>query len=145
LSSIAHGGSLITLSTETEKTLAHIYANIFNLSVSDISAGEDFFELGGTSIDVIRLKREGESAVMLLETPTIQILKYPVVSSLAKYVDTLISKDASTEEYDPIVPLNLTGSKTPIFMVHPGVGEVLVFVKPARYFQNERPFYAGRH
>ncbi|KAF8546325.1 hypothetical protein OG21DRAFT_1491329 [Imleria badia] len=72
LSSIACSGSLITLSTETKKTLAHIYANIFNLSVSNISAGEDFFELGGTSIDVIRLKREGESVFMLLETPTIR-------------------------------------------------------------------------
>ena len=144
LLSIARGASFISPSTETEKTLARIYADIFNLNVSDISAGENFFELGGTSIDVIRLKREGESAFELPEIPTIQILKHPVVSSLAKYVDTLISKDASTEEYDPIVPLNLTGNKTPIFMVHPGVGEVLIFVNLAKYFQNERPFYAFR-
>ena len=144
LLSIARGASFITPSTETEKTLAHIYADIFNLSVSDISASDNFFELGGTSIDVIRLKREGESAFELLEIPTIQILKHPILSSLAKYVDSLISKDASTEEYDPIVPLNLTGNKTPIFMVHPGVGEVLIFVNLAKYFQNERPFYALR-
>ncbi|KAF8435471.1 putative quinone synthetase [Boletus edulis BED1] len=144
LLSIARGASFITPSTETEKMLARIYADIFNLNASDLSAGENFFELGGTSIDVIRLKREGESAFGLPEIPTIQILKHPMLSSLAKYVDSLLSNDGSTEEYDPIVPLNLTGNKTPIFMVHPGVGEVLIFVNLAKYFQNERPFYAFR-
>ena len=42
------------------------------------------------------------------------------------------------------MPLQLTGDKTPIFMVHPGVGEVLIFVNLAKYFQNECPFYALR-
>ncbi|KAF8546344.1 atromentin synthetase [Imleria badia] len=144
LLSIARGASFITLSTETEKTLARIYADIFNLNASGISASDNFFELGGTSIDVIRLKHEGESTFDLPEIPTIQILKHPVLSSFAKYLDSLISKDATIEEYDPIVPLNLTGNKTPIFMVHPGVGEVLIFVNLAKYFQNERPFYAFR-
>ncbi|KIJ62498.1 hypothetical protein HYDPIDRAFT_94475 [Hydnomerulius pinastri MD-312] len=144
LISVARGATFVAPSTETEKTLAAIYAGIFNLSVSDMSAGDNFFELGGTSIDVIRLKREGEASFELPEIPTIQILKHPVISSLAKYVDSLVSKDATTEEYDPIVPLQLTGNKTPIFMVHPGVGEVLIFVNLAKYFQNERPFYALR-
>jgi acyl-CoA synthetase (AMP-forming)/AMP-acid ligase II/thioesterase domain-containing protein len=144
LISIARGATFVAPSTETEKTLAGIYAGIFNLNVSDMSATDNFFELGGTSIDVIRLKREGESAFQLPEIPTVQILKHPVVSSLAKYVDSMLSKDATPEEYDPIVPLQLTGKGTPIFMVHPGVGEVLIFVNLAKYFQNERPFYALR-
>ncbi|KAG6335181.1 hypothetical protein ID866_3907 [Astraeus odoratus] len=144
LLSLARGASFVTPSTETEKTFAGIYAGIFNLNVGDISASDNFFELGGTSIDVIRLKREGEAAFGLPEIPTIQILKHPVLSSLAKYVDSLCSKESSQEDYDPIVPLQLTGNKTPIFMVHPGVGEVLIFVNLAKYFQNERPFYALR-
>ena len=144
LLNIARDATFITPFSQTEKLLARIYADTFNLNARDISASDNFFELGGTSIDVIRLKREGESAFDLPDIPTIQILKRPVLSSLAKYIDSLISKDASTEEYDPIVPLNLTGDKTPIFMVHPGVGEVLIFVNLAKYFQNERPFYAFR-
>jgi len=93
---------------------------------------------------ISRLKREGEAHFGLPEIPTIQILKHPVISSLANYVNALLSKDSQTEEYDPIVPLQLTGNKTPIFFVHPGVGEVLIFVNLAKYFQNERPFYALR-
>ncbi|KAI6037492.1 atromentin synthetase [Pisolithus marmoratus] len=144
LLSIARGASFVAPSTQTEKTLARIYADIFNNNVSDVSASDNFFELGGTSIDVIRLKREGEAAFGLPEIPTIQILKHPVLSSLAGYVDALCTKGGLQEEYDPIVPLQLTGDRTPIFMVHPGVGEVLIFVNLAKYFQNERPFYALR-
>jgi acyl-CoA synthetase (AMP-forming)/AMP-acid ligase II/thioesterase domain-containing protein len=144
LLSEARGSSFVTPSTEAEKALAKIYAGIFNLSENEMSASDNFFELGGTSIDVIRLKREGEAHFGLPEIPTIQILKHPVISSLANYINTLLSKDSTAEEYDPIVPLQLTGNKTPIFFVHPGVGEVLIFVNLAKYFQNERPFYALR-
>ncbi|OAX36353.1 atromentin synthetase [Rhizopogon vinicolor AM-OR11-026] len=144
LLSDARGASFVTPSTETERALAKICARIFNLAESDISAGDNFFELGGTSIDVIRLKREGEVHFDLPEIPTLQILKHPVISSLANYINSLLTKDTRTEEYDPVVPLQLTGNKTPIFFVHPGVGEVLIFVNLAKYFQNERPFYALR-
>ncbi|KAG1758240.1 atromentin synthetase [Suillus occidentalis] len=144
LLSEARGATFVAPSTEAEKALAKIYAGIFNLAEGEMSASDNFFELGGTSIDVIRLKREGEAHFDLPEIPTIQILKHPVISSLANYVNALLSKDSQTEEYDPIVPLQLTGHKTPIFFVHPGVGEVLIFVNLAKYFQNERPFYALR-
>ncbi|KAG1769963.1 atromentin synthetase [Suillus placidus] len=144
LLSEARGSSFVAPSTEAEKALAKIYAGIFNLNENEMSASDNFFELGGTSIDVIRLKREGEAHFGLPEIPTIQILKHPVISSLANYINSLLSKDSTAEEYDPIVPLQLTGNKTPIFFVHPGVGEVLIFVNLAKYFQNERPFYALR-
>lgn len=65
--------------------------------------------------------------------PTIQVLKHSIVSILAKYVSSLISKDASTEEYNPIIPFNLSGNKTPIFIVHPA-SEVLIIVSLAKYF-----------
>jgi acyl-CoA synthetase (AMP-forming)/AMP-acid ligase II len=54
LLSQARGVSYVAPSTETEKTLAKIYAGIFNLADSEISASDNFFEIGGTSIDAIR-------------------------------------------------------------------------------------------
>jgi pimeloyl-ACP methyl ester carboxylesterase len=93
---------------------------------------------------ISRLKREGEEYFGLPDISAIQILKHPVLSSLANYINSLLSKGTQTEEYDPIVPLQLSGKKTPIFFVHPGIGEVLIFVNLAKYFHNERPFYAFR-
>ncbi|KAG1873931.1 atromentin synthetase [Suillus subluteus] len=144
LLSEARGISFVVPSTETEKVFVKIYAGIFNLVESEVSVSDNFFEIGGTSLDAIRLKREGEEYFGLPDIPAIQILKHPVLSSLAHYVDSLLSKGTQTEEYDPIVPFSVTGNKTPIFFVHPGVGEVLIFVNLAKYFQNERPFYAFR-
>ncbi|KAG1857008.1 atromentin synthetase [Suillus subalutaceus] len=144
LLSEARGATFVAPSTETEKALAKIYAGIFNLAESEMSASDNFFEIGGTSIDAIRLKREGEEYFGLPDISAIQILKHPVLSSLANYINSLLSKSTQTEEYDPIVPLQLTGNKTPIFFVHPGIGEVLIFVNLAKYFHNERPFYAFR-
>ncbi|KAG2113448.1 atromentin synthetase [Suillus discolor] len=115
LLSQARGVSFVAASTETEKALAKIYAGIFNLADSEVSASDNFFEIGGTSIDAIRLKREGEEHFGVPDISAIQILKNPVLSSLAKYVDSLLSKGTQTEEYDPIVPLQLSGNKTPIF------------------------------
>ncbi|KAG2748262.1 atromentin synthetase, partial [Suillus brevipes Sb2] len=144
LLSQARGVSFVAPSTETEKALAKIYAGIFNLADGDISASDNFFEIGGTSIDAIRLKRESEECFGVPDVSAIQILKHPVLSSLANYINSLLSRGTQAEEYDPIVPLQLSGNKTPIFFVHPGIGEVLIFVNLAKYFQNERPFYAFR-
>ncbi|KAG9313714.1 putative quinone synthetase [Chiua virens] len=140
----ARGSAIVAPSTETERTLARIYAFIFNMDPADISATDDFFELGGNSIDVIRLKRESESAFNIDDISTIKILKHPVLSNLANFIEAIKSDSVAVEEYDPVIPLNLTGDKTPLFMVHPGVGEVLIFVNLAKYFRDERPFYAFR-
>ncbi|KAH7912283.1 atromentin synthetase [Hygrophoropsis aurantiaca] len=136
--------SFVDPSTSTEKNLALIYSDIFNLNPNNISANDSFFEFGGTSIDVISLKRKAEEFFQLAEIPIIQILKHPVISDLATLIDSLRNKGRQLQDYDPIVPLQTTGKKTPIFFVHPGIGEVLVFVNLAKYFQNERPFYALR-
>ncbi|KAG2076603.1 hypothetical protein BDR04DRAFT_1149044 [Suillus decipiens] len=97
--------SFVAPSTETEKALAKIYAGIFDLACSEVSVSDNFFEIGSTSIDAIRLKREGEEYFGLPDISAIQILKHPVLSSLANYVNTLLSKGTQIEEYDPVVPL----------------------------------------
>lgn len=42
------------------------------------------------------------------------------------------------------MPLQKSGDGHPIFMIHPGVGEILVFINFANLFINERPVYALR-
>jgi len=126
----------------TEIVIADIFAQMFGVAPDTISATVSFFDLGGTSLDILKLKRHIESRLGLAELPIVTILKHPTVRGLAARVS---SADAThAEPYDPIVPLQLSGSKTPLFCVHPGVGEVLVFVNLAKYFVNERPFYALR-
>lgn len=124
-----------------EVSLAEIYAGMFDLEPAAVSATASFFDLGGTSLEILRLKKEVESRFSIVDLPVVALLRAPTVRQLA---GVLTSLGQESPCYDPLVPLQQTGAKTPLFCVHPGVGEVLVFVNLAKYFLNERPFYALR-
>jgi len=48
-------------------------------------------------------------------------------------------------DYDPVVTLKSSGTKKPLWLIHPGVGEVLVFVGLSQPLaDNGRPIYALR-
>ncbi|MEU2789886.1 non-ribosomal peptide synthetase [Streptomyces sp. NPDC007100] len=126
----------------TETALAKIYAELFDADPAAVGATVSFFELGGTSLDILRLKSQVERTFGIADLPVLDILRASSVRDLARRLDA--GKPAVPAAYDPLVPLQTTGDKTPLFCVHPGVGEVLVFVNLAAYFTRERPFYALR-
>lgn len=125
-----------------ETAIAGVFAEMFELPADTVSATASFFDLGGTSLDILTLQQRlhamfGRAQPVSLVT----ILQNPTVRALASHLEP---NRRTPIEYDPIVPLQTTGSKTPLFCIHPGVGEVLVFVNLANYFVNDRPFYALR-
>ncbi|MFC5216345.1 alpha/beta fold hydrolase [Streptomyces coerulescens] len=127
----------------TERTLAGIYAELFGIAPDSVSATADFFDLGGTSLDILRLR---SAVAQRLDAPGLQVidlLTAPTVRALATRLAERAAPGAP-EPYDPLVPMQRSGTKTPLFCVHPGVGEVLVFVNLAKYFTGDRPFYALR-
>ncbi|MET7935257.1 non-ribosomal peptide synthetase [Streptomyces sp. NPDC005322] len=127
---------------ETERVLAEIYAEMFDADPERISATASFFDLGGTSLDILRLRRHVTRRLGVPDLPIITVLTAPSVRQLAARLAD--GGSSSSGAYDPIVPLQTGGEKTPLFCVHPGVGEVLVFVNLAKYFVGDRPFYALR-
>jgi acyl-CoA synthetase (AMP-forming)/AMP-acid ligase II/thioesterase domain-containing protein len=124
-----------------EQRLTEIYAEMFGLEPEAVSATASFFDLGGTSLDILRLKHRVQQRFGLADLPVIWILLAPTVRGLAR---RLAEPGGAGGRYDPLVPLQLSGDRTPLFCVHPGVGEVLVFVNLAKYFAGVRPFYALR-
>ncbi|WJD97275.1 non-ribosomal peptide synthetase [Streptomyces antimycoticus] len=127
---------------ETERILAEIYAEMFDTVPDRISATAGFFDLGGTSLDILRLRRQVHRRLGVADLPVITVLTAPSVRQLAARLGDGGAPGAAA--YDPVVPLQTGGEKTPLFCVHPGVGEVLVFVNLAKYFVGDRPFYALR-
>lgn len=127
---------------ETERVLTEIYAEMFDTEPSRISVTASFFDLGGTSLDILRLRHQVARRLGVTDLEVVTLLTAPTVRALAA---RLARRDeADGQAYDPIVPLQTSGDKTPLFCVHPGVGEVLVFVNLAKYFVGDRPFYALR-
>ncbi|MFD8386040.1 AMP-binding protein [Streptomyces sp. NPDC059679] len=127
---------------ETERVLAEIYAEMFDLAPDEVSVTASFFDLGGTSLDILRLRRQVGRRLGVVDLPIITVLTAPSVRALAARLGE--GGSAAAVAYDPVVPLQTAGDKTPLFCVHPGVGEVLVFVNLAKYFVGDRPFYALR-
>jgi thioesterase domain-containing protein len=104
-----------------------------------IGVNATMFEVGLTSVDLLKLKRQIEAPLHLDEIPLITMMKHPSVRDLA---NALQGSNAQTA-YNPVVQLGSQGSKTPLWLIHPGVGEILVFLNLAKFIV-DRPVYALR-
>ena len=116
--------------------------DVLDVDPKKISANTSFFDLGGTSLDILQLRYRLEQDLGVQNLQIITVLTAPTVRTLAARLAT--DGTSAPHKYDPIVPLQTSGRRAPLFCVHPGVGEVLVFVNLAKYFVNDRPFYALR-
>jgi acyl-CoA synthetase (AMP-forming)/AMP-acid ligase II/thioesterase domain-containing protein len=125
---------------DTEATIMRIFSETFDIPEEDIGTSTSLFEMGVSSIEMIRLKTSIESTLALRhEIPIITMMNNPTILALSAAIFEL----SKPKEYNPIVTLQPGGSKTPLFLIHPGVGEVLVFLNMAKYIV-DRPVYALR-
>ncbi|KAF2963097.1 hypothetical protein GQX73_g10464 [Xylaria multiplex] len=140
--------NLESAASAIESGLAEDFAQTLNLETSTFGMGTSLFELNCTSMDLIRLKHRIDSR-MHVKVPVILLMKHPTIRSLAvalaPYLDSSMTlpERPNIVEYDPVITLRSGGTRTPLWLVHPGVGEVLVFVGLAKHF-NDRPVYALR-
>ena len=126
--------------SELERLLKREFCGVLDLNAEDIDIDNSIFSMGVTSVDLIRLKRNIEKELSPpKDIPMIALLTNPTIRALAKSIE--ISERLT--EYNPVVKMQDRGVKTPLWLVHPGVGEVLVFINLARHI-TERPVYALR-
>lgn len=76
------------------------------------------------------------------DIPMITIMINTTIRSLAAAVQKL-KASYLTSVYQTVVTLQPHGSKTPLWLFHPGVGEILVFLMLAQHFP-DRPIYTMR-
>ncbi|KAI0476616.1 acetyl-CoA synthetase-like protein [Xylariaceae sp. FL0804] len=151
-------GSPARAASEAETALmVDITQTLGTIDPSSLSVDTSIFDLGVTSIHMIQLKHRIDGRLGR-SVPLITIIKNPTASSLAAALGLVPSAaeappvsvlgsdvDDDNAHYDPVVPLRPTGHKTPLWLFHPGVGEVLVFVGLARHLAaDDRPVYALR-
>jgi len=123
-----------------EVEIAQVCCEILGIDLTSLSATANFFDLDATSIKILRLTHALEQRFGLEGALPI-VLRNPSVRGLAQRISA--KKRGEVGEYDPVVSLQATGKKTPpLFCVHPGEGDILVWVNLARCFLNDRPIYA---
>ncbi|KAI4170001.1 MAG: hypothetical protein LQ346_008908 [Caloplaca aetnensis] len=127
-------------SNVVEATIMRLFAELFGLAEDEIGTNTSLFEMGVSSIEIIKLKTQIQHALSLrAEIPVITMMTNPTIESLA----AALKKLEEPKAYDPVVTLQAGGTKTPLWLVHPGVGEILVFLNLAKYIV-DRPVYALR-
>ncbi|REJ75570.1 MAG: hypothetical protein DWQ47_08860 [Acidobacteria bacterium] len=106
------------------------------LPQTDFDVEDDFFDIGGTSIQAIRMfalieERFGK------KLPPVTLIGNRSIRELAAY----ISGSDDEEEWSIVVPLNPEGTKSPLFCVHAGGGHVFFYDPLARHLDREQPVY----
>lgn len=133
--------------TEMEKLVQRTVADLLAVTPENIDMKASIFDLGVSSFNLIMLKSMLEKAVQkaksqdkVAEIPLSTLLNDPSVHAIACGIDEQLE---NPKEYNPVVPLQTRGHKTPIWFIHPGSGDILVFISLASHFPT-RPVYALR-
>lgn len=130
--------------SETEKSVLSTFLDVLELDSEDIGVESNMLEAGVTSMDLLRMQKVLQTKFAIAEIPLITLLTHPTVEGMSTSIDHLTGvAPGKGTSYNPVVPMGTKGSKTPLWLVHPGVGEVLVFLNLAKFI-TDRPVYALR-
>jgi len=116
---------------EAEKKMARLWAQV--LGREAVGVRDNFFDLGGHSLLALRLtgRIEKEFGRKLTLTALIQA---PTVEQMVRLVE------ATDERWSPLVALQPSGEKPPLFFVHGLGGTVMRFHALARNMPRQQPF-----
>ncbi|RAL08524.1 putative non-ribosomal peptide synthase-like protein [Aspergillus homomorphus CBS 101889] len=133
---------------ELERQLLTIFVNsLDHATPEEFGVQTSILDLGITSIELIKLKRHIERDLTCTSQPGSIPLSTLMRNTTVRDLATALRRDdaspSSSATYDPVVPLQRRGTKTPLWLAHPGVGEVMAFMNLAKYF-TDRPIFALR-
>jgi acyl transferase domain-containing protein/thioesterase domain-containing protein len=140
-------------STELEKTIAHMWAEM--LGHARVGAADNFFDLGGHSLLAVQVinklkKKTGKNLPLtaLLEAPTVQALAALIDPSGAQSeatagaaMDAARPSTTTLVRSATLVPVRPASGKPPLFFVHDGMGETLLYRNLALKLEPGHPVY----
>jgi acyl carrier protein len=117
-----------------ELRLARIWSEL--LHVDHITAADNFFDLGGHSLLLLKLVRLVNKEFSI-DLAMARLFQSPTIEKLAAVVRELQHKHADGE-WNSLVPLNPHGSKRPFFLVH----SLMLYGRLPAALGEDQPFYA---
>jgi thioesterase domain-containing protein/acyl carrier protein len=115
--------------------LAKIWESV--LEIEPVDVRDNFFELGGHSIlaAILMARIQHEFG---RELPLSALFQGGTIEHLASF----LRREADSMSWSCLIEFQSSGSKTPLFFVHPGGGNVFSYYDLAHCLGSDRPFYA---
>lgn len=126
--------------TSTENDLSALWTQL--LGIHPIGLTDNYFELGGTSLQAVELFAQIEQ-YFGKQLPLTTLLEAPTIEALAKRIDTGSETSSKAEKPNCVISLNNPqGVTPPLFLIHPGGGDVLLYRNLAQRLQPTTSVYA---
>ncbi|WP_223785927.1 MupA/Atu3671 family FMN-dependent luciferase-like monooxygenase [Myxococcus sp. AS-1-15] len=119
-----------------ELELVALWEELFDLR--PIGVTSSFFQLGGHSLLAVRLMSRLR-ARWGRQLPVSLLFQADTIRQLAAL---LVQQEGGARAREPLVRIQETGDKPPLFFVHPTGGDVLCYAPLARQLGPRQPFYA---
>lgn len=118
-----------------ELELVQIWEEVMN--VRPIGVTDNFFDIGGHSLLAVRL-------MALIQQQFGRELPLSILfqSGTIEHLATILRCETSSRSWSPLVGIQTSGSKPPLFCAHPIGGNVLGYVALGRYLSPDQPLYA---
>ena len=119
---------------ELENRLADIWQKV--LKLPKISINDDFFQLVGHSLKAVQIFAEIER-IFGYKLPLATLFQATTIKELAN----LIRRKNWLDPWSSLVPIKAEGTKPPLFYLHAGGGNLLVYRELALSLGDEQPVY----
>ncbi len=106
------------------------------LGVTPVGIDENYFDLGGDSSLAVQLFAQIER-IFKIKLPLATLYEAPTIAELAR----ILSGEANSAGWSPLVPIQASGSRPPFFCIHGAGGNVLIYRKLAQHLGSDQPFY----
>lgn len=119
---------------DNERLIASIFSKA--LGIKNISIKEDFFDLGGNSLSAVKIMAaiEKETGKRL---PLATLFDHTTIEKMARRINSNL-----TERWQALVPIKTTGSKPPVYLIHGGGLNIILFKTISEDLDPEQPVYA---
>jgi len=136
------GGNSVVIPARGRNTARHCgyFAGLFGLDSATVSATRAL-RLGRTSLDILKLTHTLAGSFNVVDVPVAQSYRVPRARVGGPYRSPATRRETAVRAHRTPAADRHEAS---IVCVHPGIGEVLVFVNLAKYFVKRARFFAIR-
>lgn len=132
------GGEYDSPRTPLEAELAGLFAEV--LGVERVGIEDDFFDCGGSSLQVIRLIWRIR-AELGFEVPVRTVFQHPTVAEIAEQLSSGMEVVEFDDPFSVVLPIRTGGDRSPLWWVPPGGGLSWAYLGFSQHLDPSRPIY----